>query len=160
MATNKSSELIETISQRGRTLLVKNKFKYREESRKIVSGETKWTCIKDRCTAYLRTIGDRDHRVVTGKREQHFHEPDPDCVLKRQLLNQLVKKKVKSEITENPSHLTKKILAEEDSTSATGRSNARLDLPIPGPLGQGAEPSDTYLELPSTSNEPETLPKS
>jgi len=116
MAT--SGELSEIISQRGKILLVLNQFKYKEENRKLSSGETKWRCIKTGCNACLKTIGDSSGRVLTWSNQNHSHEQEPEHLLQRQILTQAAKRKAESDLTEKPAKIMRKALAKDNNTNA------------------------------------------
>lgn len=113
-----SAKLSEITSVRGKTLLVLNQFKYKEQNRKLSSGETKWRCVKDRCNAYLKTIGSSSDRVLTSSKQNHSHGTELENVLQRQILSATAKRKAESDICEKPGKIIRKALSEQPEQDA------------------------------------------
>ncbi|KAJ8913352.1 hypothetical protein NQ315_008742, partial [Exocentrus adspersus] len=97
--------LSEMKSQRGKPLLVVNNFKFKEHNRRLASGETKWRCVKDKCCAYVKTLGESSDRMITSLNENHTHEPEQENKLQRQILTYSSKRKAESDITEKPAKI-------------------------------------------------------
>ena len=100
--------LMEMSSQRGKTLLVLNNFKYREHHRTLSSGETKWRCFKKNCNAFLHTLGDSSNRIITNKNEHHNHDAEKENILERCKLTLATKRPAETDLAEKPAKIIRK----------------------------------------------------
>lgn len=117
METTSGDFVSEISSQRGKTLIVFKNYKFKEHNRKMASGETKWRCIKDKCKAFIHTLGEPRSRVITSLNENHSHEPEQENVLQRKIISSSIKRKAESDIVEKPSKIIRKELGKQDTNS-------------------------------------------
>lgn len=108
---NIMATLQQITSERGKPLLVLNKFKYYKKDI-LKTSEVKWCCISKLCTAKLYTIGEGADRVLTRKHDLHNHEPESEKKLQKQFVSTSVKRRATEDISSKPSKVFCGVLRE------------------------------------------------
>lgn len=100
-----SNVIGETTSQRGKTILVIDHYKFNEFHRKLASGEVKWRCILPKCSAFLHTIGNAGDSVITISNLIHNHDKGPENIIQRHFVSGTAKRKAEEDICEKPTNI-------------------------------------------------------
>lgn len=100
--TSVNCELRKIYSQRGRVLLLKDRFKYSKYGG-LQSGETGWKCVEKSCRAKLYTKG--DDCKLSRETGEHLHSPLDENVIMRQAISNRLKRKSTECLSAKPSKL-------------------------------------------------------
>lgn len=91
------------LSEKGKLLLAIDNFKFRRYRDNKTSGEVCWCCTLKTCSAKVFTIG--PDNIFSRKSGDHNHVSLSDEILNRQKLNNSVKRKAQSAISDRPRKL-------------------------------------------------------
>lgn len=102
-------EVIVTQSQRGKPLLIVNKYCY-GSCKELQNGSFSWRCTHDKCKLLIHTIGN-DHKVldIMG---QHNHGPLSENEVSRRCISSSAKRKATDDLCEKPAKIMHLAIAE------------------------------------------------
>jgi hypothetical protein len=98
-------------SERGRPLLSKNGYFYRQK-KVLKTGECFWCCTNKSCKAKIYTLGREN--VISRSDLNHNHQSD-DQKLARKIISNGVKRKAVDDIAERPSKIIHSVLKENNN---------------------------------------------